>query len=95
MVQNLLYIWRTIETPTTTESAAYESSPHTRHKGNPTDFIFKSFNKECHISYDSMLGVLHELAKAGNLPSPELIRWHSCRKSRADQEYVATDGDRI
>ena len=30
----------------------------TRHlKGNPTEFIFKSSNKESHISYDSMLGV--------------------------------------
>ena len=74
MVQNLLCIWRTIVETLTTESAAYESSHYTRHKGNPTDFIFKSFNKECHISYDSMLGVLvHDLAKAGNLPSPELI----------------------
>ena len=44
------------------------------HKGNPTDFIFNSLNKESHISYDSMLGVLHDLAnEAGNLPSPELI----------------------
>ena len=65
-----------------------------RLKGIPSEFIFKSFNKESHISYyDSMLGVLHDLAKTGNLPSPDLIGWHSCRKTRADHEYGATDGD--
>ena len=64
-----------------------------RLKGIPSDFIFKSFNKESHISYDSMLEVLHDLAKTGNLPSPDLIGWHSCRKTRADQEHGATDGD--
>ena len=64
-----------------------------RLKGIPSEFIFKSFNKESHISYDSMLGVLHDLAKTGNLPSPDLIGWHSCRKTRADQEHGATDGD--
>ena len=84
MVQNLLCIWRTIETrPNDGISRLRVFTSY--HKGTPTDFIFKSFNKECHISYDSMLGVLHDLAKARNLPSPELIGWSGIPVANQEQ----------
>ena len=63
------------------------------HTESQNDFVFKSSVSNNHISYDSMLDVLHDLATTAKLPCPESIGWHSCRKTRADEEYVRTDGD--
>jgi hypothetical protein len=40
-----------------------------------------------------MLAVLHRLATQLNLPNPQQIGWHSCRKTRADEEHAGTEGD--
>ena len=58
-----------------------------------TDYIFKSTRSNEHISYDSMREILLELAKTVNLPDMNRIGWHSCRKTRADQEFDQTGGD--
>ena len=63
------------------------------HTDSQNDFIFKSSTNNHHISYDSMLEVLHDLVTTANLPHPETIGWHSCRKTRADEEYLKTDGN--
>ena len=63
------------------------------HPAPQTDYIFKSTTNNGHISYDSMLAVLHDLAKLCHLPQPDLIGWHSCRKTRADLEHSSTEGD--
>ena len=57
-------------------------------------YIFKSTRSNAHhITYDYMRDILLELAKTLNLPEQELIGWHSCRKTRADQEFDQTEGD--
>ena len=56
-----------------------------------TDYIFKSTTHDTHISYgDSMRSVLKELAETAGLPDLSRIGWHSCRKTRADQEMTHT-----
>ena len=57
-------------------------------------YIFKSTRSNAdHITYDSMREILLELAKTVNLPELNLIGWHSCRKTRADQEFDQTGGN--
>ena len=55
-----------------------------------TDYIFKSTTHDTHISYESMRSVITELAITAGLPDLSRIGWHSCRKTRAEQEMTHT-----
>ena len=55
-----------------------------------TDYVFKSTTHDTHISYDSMRSVLVGLAETAELPDLSRIGWHSCRKTRAEQEMSHT-----
>ena len=61
--------------------------------GPPSEYLFKSSATNSYVTYDSMLAVLHKLATQLNLPNPQQIGWHSCRKTRADEENAGTEGD--
>ena len=67
---------------------------YTQKSDNPSGnvYVFKSTRSNDHITYDSMREILLELAKTVNLPELNRIGWHSCRKTRADQEFVQTAG---
>ena len=66
------------------------------HTGPPNEYLFKSSATNSYVTYDSMLAVLlHRLATQLNLPNPQQIGWHSCRKTRGRwrARHAGTEGD--